>query len=639
MSCGSCGVGAAGALPAMGAGTFFANTLAGRFAAGGRTKRSKDEPSMPRQQGQLAADPKHFLALQQATPEGETAPGSGVFVEEDGQNRPVVAEAPVVRENGFELEPDGEEKKQFGAFASDLFGSSVQETASPGQDVSVMSSYAKGSGMKWTLPNIVDPEMAIDAGMHLLAKAFFYEDELALAVQLLRSHSGAPLPTAELKGADGAVIRTFKFDLEFMKALMRRMTFTAGMYDAMKPLLIFCCYCITIRDYLYQLQSYETMLQAAELEGNNKKPIADGLLPNLYESKTTEAANITKQSIEEQSAVYGLVQITRGLWKWPTDSDAGSSFAAFRVSATTGPQIVYDENKWVYETDKAITSAAGAPAAPVVGGAAPAPNPAAAAKPIQDAMIVAFKAIPWFNTSGKDLSLVARLARAAWRSYFCDAIVRRFYQVAQRYSDFIEKTGKQADGPFMADADFLKTGGTAPNGSGRACPPGHIPTLEIPKDAGAQARFKAANGGPPKNEQKAAMDGMTGPFAIGIEEARVPGTQMLKPGVEVTGCLPARQLGDTVQGTQLQQAPVVDPFGQPLPVPSGGGRSQMGFDLSGGSGQSYGGVPYQFHGNTLTVAAPAEGMSGVSASSPLIQQYFQHFHAPPFRAMMITPKV
>jgi hypothetical protein len=80
----------------------------------------------------------------------------------------------------------------------------------------------------------------------------------------------------------------------------------------------------------------------------------------------------------------------------------------------------------------------------------------------------------------------------------------------------------------------------------------------------------------------------------------------------------------------------------------------LGFSLGGGGmgmyGQPFGrpfgaetvSVPYTFQAGTVAPAPSTgggmEGMSGVSASSPLMQQYFAHFNAPQFRAMVITPK-
>jgi hypothetical protein len=587
--CGACGVPPTLAVPAVA--SFFSNTLAGQFHGSEVKKQKQLPPAFP-----PAAQP----AMQ---------PG------------PIVGavEPPSMSAQWELLGGSDEQKKQeqFHSFATDLFGSSSQETPHNGDDVTVMSSYAKGSGLKWTLPPIVDPEMAIDAGMHLLAKAFFYEDELALAVQLLRSHSGAPLPVVELKGAEGSAIRTFKFDLDFLRALLRRVSAGTAVLNALKPLLVFCCYCMTIRAFLYELQSYETLLAAAEMDGGNTAGVVpDNVLPNLY-----NATDITALSSSTGSAVFTLVQITRGLWKWPAASDSGPAFEAFQTGAPSSNGFSVGAETWVFSSTLTET-----------------------AKQQQEALLKAASKEAWLVTDrAGGLTLVARLARAAWRSYFCDAIVRRFYQVAQRYSDFQEKHRRQAPGPFMADADFLQSGSSAPGGLGKACPPGQIPTLAIPADAEAQKRFKLANGGPTKAaaEGGAEMDG-TESFPIGIEEARVPGTQMLKPGVEVTGCLPARALTDTVAGGSLQPLPVVDPFGKALPVPQNPGQpGTMGFSLSGGQGNTVG-VPLSFHGNTLSFAAPTanmEGMTGVSASSPLIQQYFAHFNAPPFRAMMITPKL
>jgi hypothetical protein len=618
-------------------GTFFANTLAGQFRGGEFNKPAASASSAPPQPPPLMAapPPAQLPDRYQQEPEPKTPPTTG------NDPLPLLVGAGLVAPDELDPSepyppPNEQSTEQFHAFhANDLFSDvpGQQVAARGGDDVAVMSSYATGSGMKWTLPQIVDPEMAIDAGMHLLAKAFFYEDELALVVQLLRNHGGAPLPTAELKGADGAVIKTFKFDENFLKALLRRVSFGATVMDKLKPLIVFCLYCMTIRKFLYELQSYETLLAAAELDGGSKDPLGTKpLLPNLYateeEKGYTRFSNpprtIKEQAVYTDYAAYDLVQITRGLWDWSVAQETNITgiapfLAVFTSSISTSKNPFFQSTGWVYDTSNAVKTAASA-------------SKSDDAKSIQTEMLKQISADAWFDTGkGSELNLVARLARAAWRSYFCDAIVRRFYQVAQRYSDFVEKHNKQAPGPLMADSDFLRTGGTAPNGVGRACPPGQVPTLEVPEE-GVQ-RYVRAGG------RDTRAPGFTGPIGpVSIEEARVPGTQMLKPGVEVSGCLPARQLTDVVAGTTMQALPVVDPFGKALAVPQNPGQpGQIGFSLFGGSTV---GAPYQFNGNTLSFAAPVESMTGgVSASSPLIQQYFQHFHAPPFRAMMITPKL
>lgn len=635
MACaGACGAPPpAFSLPATG--TFFANTLAGQFRA---LETTQPAPAPAASFSAVAPssspppEPKVYEEKSILPP----LVGAGLIDEAPGGDSGSFGGEPM--ENGYVVPSEtmggNQSTEQFHAFASDLFSDvpAEQQQQAPGggaaDDISVMSSYATGSGMKWTLPQIADPEMAIDAGMHLLAKAFFYEDELALVVQLLRNHGGAPLPTTELKGADGAVIKTFKFDETFLKALMRRVSASATVLKKLKPLIVFCLYCMTIRDYLYELQSYETLLAAAELDGGQNEPLgADPLLPNLY--ATEEKGKFTRYTdtpvtIKEQAisgdypyAAYKLVQITRGLWDWNV-LKKDVSLAASPMGLLSGfPSTTnFAQTEFVYNTYAASNTAG-------VG--------KDDAKTIQAAMVTAIQGETWFDTGkGAQLNLVARLARAAWRSYFCDAIVRRFYQVAQRYSDFVEKHNRQAPGPLMADSDFLRTGGTAPTGGGRACPPGQVPTLEVPEEG--VDRYLAAGG-------KDTRTGKAGPIGpISIEEGRVQGTQMLKPGVEVSSCLPARQLTDVVAGATMQPLPVVDPFGKALAVPRNPGQpGQIGFSLFGGSTV---GAPYQFQGNTLSFAAPVESMTGgVSASSPLIQQYFQHFHAPPFRAMMITPKL
>jgi hypothetical protein len=90
---------------------------------------------------------------------------------------------------------------------------------------------------------------------------------------------------------------------------------------------------------------------------------------------------------------------------------------------------------------------------------------------------------------------------------------------------------------------------------------------------------------------------------------------MLKPGIGAAGCLPARSMQQIVGGAQFFPRPAAQD------------------------------VPLFFQSNAMGGAgagafqADTRFMADVSASSPLIQQYFQHFNAPPaFQAMVITPQ-
>jgi hypothetical protein len=533
-------------------------------------------------------------------------------------------------------------------------------------DVNTMARYAQGGGMRWKLPKLNDFDQSVNLAIHQLACAFFTGQELDTATQLMRLGSGKPVPTVEVPVTDTSSIQAFKFDMDFLKAFHAR---TGGLDDNMikslSSLIVFCLYAQSVRDFLRTLQQHDVVMNMREA-GRGDLTGLRKLIPDLY--------NLDVEKIDWFTMSRQLVALTQGIWTWQADTidnpivasykrliDAArvanggvadarldvsemtemrNGYQAFRLQGAVRLRLVApdavkaaDLNNFIAidQPMQGVPPAQAAPGTVLDVECQPSPrSPGIDAlynamndPAVRNDVATGYKSL-LFNEYAPEHNLLQRLASAVYKAIMHhggssastvtlgDALVRRFYIVAQRYSDLKRMGAPGGRGPMVMGPDFLQSGNTGPNNAGITCPPGTVPKLVV-----SDERLLRQGDQKLHDDLTAALPGgraLQAGDPVGIKAAQVEGMPgMLKPGIGAAGCLPARSLNQIVGGAQLfPQPPAAN-----VPL------------FFGATPPNAGGAPFR---------ADMTYFSDMHASSPLIQQYFQHFNAPPaFQAMVITP--
>lgn len=479
----------------------------------------------------------------------------------------------------------------------------------------VAAVYAQSVGA-YTMPPVASIEDAVNATIHAMAQQFLEGRHMRLLIQLLNSRRDAPLPVHTARDpSTGASADIFLFDGAFLRALLQLCAngmVKPNKYDgnqgALREVVLFTCFAISIRSLFTRLtQAYYEVDIAARQTG--KVGDLAKLLPSVYEFDPNERA--------KSELTRWMIASAQGIWRWSDDPDvfarmkpfadefqkAGAPFAAAGASAAT-PEVGAKTGAYV--------------CAPVTSGKA-------------DDLKVLYDAIATVDAAKSmdaDTTIMQAFAAAAYRADTITALYKHFMWVAQAYTQFSESAKRRAaDGPATADANFALSGGTGPSAVDTVCDGGNsVPRLVV-SDANM---FKQATG---------IVKSDNAP--VTLTDGVIARTGQLMPGVRVEGCLPTRALADVVGGARMPAsggiAGMLTSQGTPLAMPNPAPiyANVRGMRLGGFGADETQQSPQP---TTQAQTFAADTVAGIAAASPLVQQYFAAFHAPPsFRAVVITP--
>jgi hypothetical protein len=425
----------------------------------------------------------------------------------------------------------------------------------------------------------------------------------------------------------------FRFDMDFLKALIRVIGSAPADFSMHKNLVLFTLYAMTMRKYCDRWTMAYNLIDMNQRTGEQiKGPLGsqfDDLL-NVHE-------------IDAKGAQFGakgggqvVIRLAQGVWQWP---DEPQSLLTWANGITLG-SVQKTAGTWLYKDLPADQTALTARFTELHG----------------DTFFLAR------GDNAANESVVSRLAHAAYMSGAITALYNHLQWVSRMYTQAIERqpAGGAAGLPVMADSAKMGVDASATGyGAERVgCPPNTVPVVRVtdPKLFAVtgerkvvdmvgyeEKKFKDANGiADPSGstEQKALAqmyDDMTRK-TVPLKDGMTADGKSLLPGLSAAECLPAVPVSSVVAGTTVAGAPPVAPGPMPLAIGAGTPQPLVSRFLN------IGGVPYA-SGFGATGSGPTPGfgfsadtVTSMSSTSPLVQQYFAHFNAPPaFHAVVVTP--